>query len=408
MSRSRVLYVFAHSLGTPIPRLHGLAQIRTMAARGREFAVISFEPRARTPLEEAQYDEERSALASAGIDHVALPRLGTRWLEIPLGALAILRLVLFARVRTIHARSYVPAIMAALVRAVTPARVVFDMRGLFVDEYVLEGALVPGSGKLAFTRRLERWLLASSDVIVVVSERFREHLLTEPQFGGRVDAGKIRVIPNRVELARFEDAVRSRAETRAARGYEGSIVGVFAGSTSAWHRLDLTADLMKRVMDERPDVRFVAAVYPSTDEAKRLVRELDIPPGRVELLTVGTASIPRIFAACDFGLMLIDSDVSKHVCAPIKFGEYLASGLPVVAGGGIGDACDWIESEELGLLVDPYDVAESSCRVLDFFRSEAFASGRMRERARAFATARMDMSDTIDQYEDVYRKLDPR
>ena len=56
MSRSRILYVFRHSLGAPIPRLHGLAQLRTMAALGREFAVISIEPRARTSVEEAQPD----------------------------------------------------------------------------------------------------------------------------------------------------------------------------------------------------------------------------------------------------------------------------------------------------------------------------------------------------------------
>ena len=240
-----------------------------------------------------------------------------------------------------------------------------------------------------------------------MSDRFRRHLLTAPEFAGRVDEGKVVVIPNRVDLKRFDPAFRARDETRMERGYDRSVVGVFAGSTSKWHRLDLTAEIMKLVMDERPDVRFVAAVYPSTDEAGRLVRERGLPEHRVELLTVCVEDIPRLFAACDFGLSIIDGDVSKQVCAPIKFGEYLASGLPVVAGGGVGDARDWLEDEGPGILIDPDDVAESARRVLDFLRSDAFVSGRLRGRARAFA-AGMDMSDTIDQYEDVYRSLDPR
>ncbi|MFH1502692.1 MAG: glycosyltransferase [Candidatus Eisenbacteria bacterium] len=408
MNRSRVLYVFRHTLGAPLPRLHGLDQLRALSARGRRFSVISFEPRDRTPTEEIQYEAERRALADAGIEHVALPQLRSRWFEIPMGALAILRLVLLRRVRTVHARSHVPAIMAALARAVSPLRLVFDMRGLFVDEYVLEGALRPGSAKLAFARALERWLLSVSDVVVVVSERFREHLQSAPGYAGRVDPAKVRLIPNRAALDRFEDAVHARAATRESRGYEESVVGVFAGAASPWHRLDLTAELMRRVMDERPDVRFLVAVYPSTEGATRIARECGLPEERTEILTAPTDEIPYLFAASDFGLMLVDDDVSKQVCAPVKFAEYLASGLPVVAGGGMGDACDWIDDEGLGILVDPDDVAASSRRVLDFLRSDDFISRRSSERVRSFAAARMDMSDTVDEYEDIYRSLDSR
>jgi len=406
--RAKVLYISMHGLGAPLTRLHGLLQLKALPERGRSVSVLSFETRRKSPLERAQYELERRALSDAGIGHTAVPRLGSRWLEVPLGALVVLWLVVFRGVRTLHARSYVPAIMAVLVRSVTPARVVFDMRGLFVDEYILEGALRDGSAKLDFARRLERWLLARSDVLVVVSERFREHLLTCGLYGGCVDPSRISLIPNRVDLARFDSALERREEARARRGYEGQTVGVFAGSASPWHRLDLTAALMKRVMDARGDVRFVVAVYPSTSDAERVLREQGLPRPRTELLTVPTDAVPSLFAACDFGLMLIDEDISKTVCAPVKLGEYLASGLPVVAGGGIGDARDWVGEEGLGLLVDLDDIAGASRRVLEFLHSDAFVSGAARRRARAFAEERMDMSETVEQYERIYQSLDPR
>lgn len=408
MNRATVLYVVRHTLGAPLSRLHGLDQLRALAAGGRGFLVVSFEPREREHWEDRQYESERRALLESGIRHVPLRMLSSRGVEVLIGAFTVLRLALFRRVRIVHARSYVPAVMGALARTVAPLRLVFDMRGLFVDEYVLEGALKPGSMKLAFARAVERWLLRVSDVVVVVSERFREHLLERPDLSEWLDPSKIRLIPNRVDLVRFEQAVRSRDETRRSLGYEESLVGVFAGSAAAWHLFDETARLMKLLMEARPDVRFLAAVYPTTRDAERIVRAAGLPADRTELVTADVDEIPQLFAASDFGLMLIDDDVSKRVCAPVKLAEYLASGLPVVAGGGIGDACDWVEKHALGVMVDPGDVAEASRRVLDYLSSEAFVTGLARERAKSFAAARMNMVETVKEYEDIYRSLDPR
>ena len=114
--------------------------------------------------------------------------------------------VIFRGVRILHCRSYVPAIMGLLVRTLTPTRLLFDMRGLFVDEYLLEGALREGSPKLALARWLERRLLFRSDAIVVVSERFRAHLLSRPDLRAKIRPERIHVIPNRVERTRFDSS----------------------------------------------------------------------------------------------------------------------------------------------------------------------------------------------------------
>ncbi|MCK4408873.1 MAG: glycosyltransferase, partial [Candidatus Eisenbacteria sp.] len=236
-SPGKVVYVFNKSLTEPIPRLHGLDQIRAMSG-DRRFVVLSFEPRrhGRTPGERRLYDETLAWLTAAGVEHVSLPLLGNRWLEIPMGAVAILFLVLFRGVRTIHCRSYIPALMGLLVRAVTATRLFFDMRGLFVDEYLLHGALVEGTLKLAFARWLEQRLLFSSDLVVVVSESFRSHLLVRSDLAVRLRPERVRVIPNRVDNDRFALDAAGRRRARDDRGWSESTVGVFVGSTAAWHR----------------------------------------------------------------------------------------------------------------------------------------------------------------------------
>jgi len=408
-SRGKVVYVFNKSLTEPIPRLHGLDQIRAMS-RGRRFVVLSFEPRRRSRTQEERrlYGETRAWLTAAGVEHVPLPLIGSRWLEIPMGAVAILFLVLFRGVRTIHCRSYIPALMGLLVRTVTDTRLLFDMRGLFVDEYLLYGAFVEGTLKLAFARWLEQRLLFRSDSVVVLSESFRKHLLARPDLVGRLQSERIRLIPDRVDVDRFAFGADGRRRAREDRGWSESTVGVFLGSTASWHRMDRTMGMMAAVMSELDDVRFVAAVYPTTEHAERVAVETGVPPSRVEFVTIGVDEVPSLLAGADFGVMLIEYHVSKEVCAPIKFSEYMAAGLPTVASRMIGDVTAWIEERGLGVVVDHDDVESAARIVAEFLTSDEFRSGTARARCLEFAAGEMDMSKTLEEYEAAYEELDTR
>jgi glycosyltransferase involved in cell wall biosynthesis len=407
----KVLYCFHQSLGEPIPRLHGLAQIRALAGdRRRRFAVLCFEDRGEKPgaKKKRLLERTRRWLQEGGVSCTELPFLNSRWLEIPLAATCTLFLVIFRRVRILHCRSYVPAIMGLLVRSLTPTRLLFDMRGLFVDEYLLEGALREGSPKLALARWLERRLLFRSDAIVVVSERFREHLLSRPDLRAKIRPERIHVIPDRVELTRFDSSQSQRSHLREKLGWPSGLVGVFAGSSAPWHRLDQIVEVAARVIERRDEVRLLLVTYPSAARAKSMAALAGIPEDRVACLSVTIDEVPGLLAASDFGFMFLQRHISKDVCAPIKFSEYMAAGLPVVAGGSLGDTGEWIAEEKLGILVDPDDVEETTERVLELLSSEPFRAGEIREHCRVFAARELDMERTLEEYDAIYRNLDVR
>lgn len=407
---SDVVYVFHKSLTSPIPRVHGLSQIAALAGE-RRFTVVSFEApwRRRAARERQTYEEIRGRLQSRGVRHVAVPMTGVRWLEVTLGAATVLFAVLFRGVRIVHSRSYIPALMGLAVCSVTPARLVFDMRGLFVDEYLLAGALKEGTARLAFIRWIERLLVLRSDAIVVVSRRFRDHLVSRPDLAGSIRRERIHVIPNRVDLDRFEGLFDERRRLRAERGWEESVVAVYLGSAGApWHRVDLIMEMMARAMEALPDVRLLVMTHPSTGGALRLATLAGVPLDRAEFLTVDTEDVPSLLACGDLGLLMVERHTSKEVCAPIKFGEYVASGLPVAAGGSMGDTEDWIVEERLGILVDPDRIEDAARRLVEFLGSDEFRSGAARERCLEFAAREMDMRRSLEEYETIYRSLEGR
>jgi glycosyltransferase involved in cell wall biosynthesis len=406
VSGSRVLYIFHKSLTETIPRLHGLSQVQALSST-RPFVVVSFEPfsRGRPDVDRSLYEDVRAWLRDAGVRHIGLPLLGSRWLDIPLGAIVALGLVLFGGVRIIHARSYIPALMGLPVTTLTWARLLFDMRGLFVDEYMHDGAFREGTLRLAFARWLERRLVAGSDAIVAVSDAFKVHLLERPDLRGYVHADRVHVIPNRVDVTRFDDAVRGRDELRRARDWDGRLVAVFVGSTAGWHRLDGAMEVMAGVMSELPESVFVAAVYPDTSSALRTADRVGLPRDRLEILTLPVEDVPPLLCAADLGLMFIETHVSKAVCAPIKFSEYMAAGLPTVASPNVGDTQSWIERGGLGIVVDHDAPLDAAARIVEFVTSEDFAGGAARARCLRFAREELDMHITLEQYEAIYEEL---
>ena len=67
---------------------------------------------------------------------------------------------------------------------------------------------------------------------------------------------------------------------------------------------------------------------------------LDFAPGQANACHLATADpqeVSAYLAACDVGLALRRASFSMQGVAPIKIGEYLLSGLPVIGSEGIGD-----------------------------------------------------------------------
>ena len=65
--------------------------------------------------------------------------------DIAVGTLVALWLTLRHRVQLVHARSYVPALIGLLIKRLTGAHLLFDMRGFWADERI-DGGLWPESG----------------------------------------------------------------------------------------------------------------------------------------------------------------------------------------------------------------------------------------------------------------------
>jgi len=133
-------------------------------------------------------------------------------------------LVLFFRARIIHGRSYPATLVGLILKKLVHCRLIFDMRGIYVDEGLLLGKFKSGSQNEKLWRKIEIQLLEKADVVIGVSPGFRDLLHS------RLDDTKFTVIPCSVDPSEFFFSKTRYLDERRNKGLSERFVIVFSGS----------------------------------------------------------------------------------------------------------------------------------------------------------------------------------
>src|SRR6266850_424910 len=167
----RTLYLCYFGLREPLVQTQVLPYLRELVGDGIEVSLLTFEPEIKRNWSRAQIEAEQSRLAAEGLSWYCLPyhkrpSLPATLYDVARGALLAARLVRREGVQVLHARGHVPALMAALVKAMVGGRMIFDIRGFMPEEYT-DAGVWPENGRLyRGVKRVEGYLMASSDAFV--------------------------------------------------------------------------------------------------------------------------------------------------------------------------------------------------------------------------------------------------
>ncbi len=205
---------------------------------------------------------------------------------------------------------------------------------------------------------------------IAVSTELKEEML---RFG--ISAGKIALIPNGVDAARFAPLPDGRRPAeKAALGWGSGTVVAAAGRLVARKRFDAVLRSFRRVREKRPDVRLaILGDGPERGALERLSADLGIAGA---VVWHGEVADPeRHLAAADVFLHAASAEGLPNAVI-----EAVACGLPVVAPriGGIVDL--FPAGESGGFLHDPDDEAGAAARLEEVL---ALSSARREDAARA-------------------------
>jgi glycosyltransferase involved in cell wall biosynthesis len=400
--RLRALYICYLSLEDPLVHTQVVAYLRGLARAGHEIHLLSFETGRLTRATRRRW---RAELARVGISWYGLryhkrPSLLATIYDTFAGALLAAWLVRRHRLDALHARSHVPAAMALMARGLCWPKVpklIFDIRGLWAEEYVDAGRWRKGGVPWRLTKAVERRGIAEADGIVVLTERIRSQL-----FDAHSDK-PVWVIPCCGDVERLELDAKARERKRAELGVGSATVMAYVGKFGGWYMAAEMIRFFALATTEIPRLHFLILTQGSQDEIRSELATCGLGESCYTLGKASPEEIGEYLAAADFGISFIRPDPSKASTSPTKIGEYLAAGLPVASTAGVGDL-DALISSDVGVLIhqhneDAYLAAARHIRNL-------LTAADTRQKCIALAHKKLSLSEVgIPRYRQLYESV---
>jgi L-malate glycosyltransferase len=242
-----------------------------------------------------------------------------------------------------------------------------------------------------FAVQAARWTRRLCDRVVAVSEATRWAMIEQE----RCDAGRIVVIGNGVDCARFRP--RDPAAARRALGVplEALVIGAIGRLSPKKGFHDLIAATAQLGVGARPLELVLVGEGPERDRLEALARSVGL--GERARFVGHRGDVEDLYPAFDVFVL-----PSYEEGSPNALLEAMASGCAVVATG-VGGTPEILEPG-LGRLIAPGDPAGLAAALEELLRDPTLRR-RLGERARVRVEERYEIGDTIRRHEELYLSL---
>lgn len=395
----RILHVLDH--GLPLQSGYTFrtrAILKAQIARGWHVAAVTGARHGTSPVKAEMVD---------GLDFyrteppAAAPSPIGEWREIGALAKRVIEVAHEFRPDVIHAHSPVMDAIAAL-RAgkALGVPVLYEIRAFWEDAAVGNGTGSEGSLKYRATKWLETRAVLRADAVAVICEGLKNDLISRG-----IDAGKIMVSPNGVDLTLFgEPAPRDMAlAADLGLGESDDVVG-FIGSFYDYEGLDDLIAAMPALVAIQPNSKLLLVGGGPMEQALRAQAAASPVAGAIRFVgRVPHDEVERYYSLVDILAYPRKKMRLTDLVTPLKPLEAMAQ-RRLVAASDVGGHRELIRDGDTGTLFAPDSPPAIAVALAGLFADRSGWDAR-RTRARAFVEQDRNWSSNISRYAPVYQRL---
>lgn len=308
----------------------------------------------------------------------------------------------------IHCRSYIPALIAHSFKRKHLTKIIFDMRGFWIDEKI-DGNIWHLSNPLFkliynFLKKKEKILLRGADAIISLTHKACP-IINNLQ-GNKNTGQLLKVIPCCVDTDHFDPSLITSEQQLTLRnklGYnENDFILTYVGSLSTWYLPKEMLLFYSAFTELQPQAKFLIITQEEPAPFLKMAIEMQIPEKNLKFISSPRKELPALLSLSDASLFFIKPSFSKIASSPTKLGELLSMGIPVVCNTGIGDTDEIILTSKAGVLCPSFDknaYLEAGQRLLHLKKS------RSKEEIRSEAIKWFSLQMGVSKYLEVYQSL---
>jgi glycosyltransferase involved in cell wall biosynthesis len=248
---------------------------------------------------------------------------------------------------------------------------VFELRDIWPESIKAVGAM-GDSPLIRLFEKLEMFLYRKAARIVSVTGSFKRTLVKRG-----IDATKIEVVTNGVDITRFQPMVKD-AELTARYGLDGKFVAGYIGTHGMAHALETVLDAAAAIRHQpHGDVfRFILLGHGAR---KDLLMQQARERGLDNIIFIDSVSkdeVPRYWSLLDVSIIHLKKTPLFETVIPSKMFECMGMGIPILHGVH-GESAEIVEREQAGVVFEPENY-QDLCDKLQQLRADTELFNRLR------------------------------
>ena len=280
LAGKRVLYISDNGMLDPLGQSQVIPYVKELSELGVKFWLLSFERASAFTAAGIEASRRlRDDLSTYDIEWHVLryhqkPSLPATAYDVAAGIRYASRLVRKNKIEIVHARAHIPAAIALALKRRFGIKIIFDVRGLMVEEYVDADHWKANSVPARLTKSMEARVLRAADGVVTLTDALWKAMRDWPSVTGRKFCLRKR-FPARIDLNRFRFREAHRAARREELELQDRFVLIYSGSVGGWYMTDEMAAFFSTLREENNSAFFLWLTHGAP--ADRGIRDEEIP-----------------------------------------------------------------------------------------------------------------------------------
>ena len=389
-----VLFIAYHAASYPIMESQGFAYTKGLSKQGISYSFLTFETKDTVAGSRQCISELGMPVKWRYLLYHKKPRFLATSLDIICGIFSVLFTIRKNKIAVIHARGFIPAFIGFLPARLCGAKIFFDTRGLLADKYVGGGLLTHNSPTYRLMRLGEDFLLKQSDYFTV--ETHNHARIIRSSKNGLSE--KMEVIPCCVDIKKFYRPLKPNNFNTNQR-----FNLTYLGKVGTWYLIGEMLDFFNVMSHRIQNAYFTFLTLDEPESIYSVAKDKGVDAAKITVRALKMQEIPDSLKEAHAGIFFINP-YKRYNSSPIKFGEYLASGMPVIINSGIGDCDEIVLKEKVGVVIRDFSLQEYK-RAIEELKGLLSEGDALRERCLKAAEKHFSLEMGINKYRNIYRRL---
>ncbi|MBA3662136.1 MAG: glycosyltransferase [Gammaproteobacteria bacterium] len=404
---TKILYISLNGMTEPLGESQ-VVQYLLKLSKSHSIYLLSFEK----PCDTKKHDHMAQKIKEANIEwkyFIYSNRFGvfsTVW-QLMMAFFLLSRWSYREKIKIVHARSLIPAVLGVLLKKTQKIKFLFDIRGFAIDEKIIDGRLKADSLLTRVLKKMEAFVYKQADHLVTLTHASVPIIKDFYQ----VPTEKITVIPTCANIELFKKLDRTeRVRLRTALGYSPQdFVILHNGSLNGWVDFDAELKLFKALSLYKPDAKFLFLNQNQQAFIEEKIEAYQLKKANCKIYAADFAEVHHFLNISDVCVFFIKPSLAKQASAPTKFAELIACHLFSVTNTNYGDMEFYLNNYPLGLLLELKAVhdnpQQAALKLIEFFDNACHTSPKVEKSFDQLFNEHFSNQIAINRYNCVYASL---